>query len=77
MAGVMLSAGVLPALEQLFRQLPVVSPAHVTAAVFLVSCAIELVQVDLLCEGGGGWRRGEGVCVRCLWTSASAPPLHQ
>jgi hypothetical protein len=33
----MLSAGVLPALEQLFRQLPVVSPAHVTAVLFLVS----------------------------------------
>lgn len=38
-AGAMLSAGVLPALEQLFRQLPVVSPAHVTAATFLVSQA--------------------------------------
>lgn len=37
--GAMLSAGVLPALEQLFRQLPVVSPAHVTAAIFLVSLA--------------------------------------
>lgn len=37
-AEVMLGAGALPALEQLFRQLPVVSPAHVTAATFLVSC---------------------------------------
>lgn len=36
-ATVMLCAGVLPALEQLFRQLPVVSPAHVTATVLLVS----------------------------------------
>jgi hypothetical protein len=32
----MLSAGVLPAVEQLFRQIPVASPAHVAAADLLV-----------------------------------------
>jgi hypothetical protein len=33
----MLSAGVLPAVEQLFRQIPAASPAHVAAADLLVS----------------------------------------
>jgi hypothetical protein len=53
----MLSVGVLPALEQLFRQLPVVSPAHVTAATFLVSLAA--VGGVLLQFGGSGsnWPR--------------------
>lgn len=37
-ASVMVAAGVLPAMEQLLRQVPVVSPAHVTGAVLLVSC---------------------------------------
>jgi hypothetical protein len=32
----MLSAGLIPALEQLYRQVPGVSPAHVTAADLLV-----------------------------------------
>lgn len=36
-AGVMLSSGLLPPLEQLFRQVPGVSPAHVAAASLLVS----------------------------------------
>lgn len=33
----MVASGLLPAMEQLFRQVPVVSPAHVTAADLLVS----------------------------------------
>jgi hypothetical protein len=37
----MLSAGVLPAVEQLFRQIPVASPAHVAAADLLVSTGQE------------------------------------
>lgn len=44
LAGVMLSAGVLPAVEQLFRQLPVVSPAHVTATILLVSAPSQYSQ---------------------------------
>jgi hypothetical protein len=50
---VMLSAGVLPALEQLFRQLPVVSPAHVTATVLLVRGTWPLTLDCWLCHSVG------------------------
>lgn len=49
----MLSAGVLPAVEQLFRQIPVASPAHVAAADLLVSIRREHIPFIclLLCCG--------------------------
>lgn len=46
-AAVMLCAGLLPALEQLFRQLPVASPAHVAAADLLVRHAATCVDSAL------------------------------
>jgi hypothetical protein len=48
-AEVMLAAGVLPALEQLFRQLPVVSFAHVNATVLLVRGSHTLTLDFRLC----------------------------
>ncbi|WIA14201.1 hypothetical protein OEZ85_002740 [Tetradesmus obliquus] len=45
----MLSAGVLPAVEQLFRQIPVASPAHVAAADLLAQLLPLCGGADLAC----------------------------
>lgn len=44
----MLSSGLLPAIEQLFRQVPVVSPAHVAAADLLVSPLMMVGGAELI-----------------------------